>query len=458
MAKKPVRTKRQLTTDELAIRKRWAIRNGLNWVGFFLIGLLNNMSYVVVNSFSKKLMGHFGKEELTSVCVWLNTGLGIFVRILHSFLYKVPFMVRIISALVAYLAGLLIVAFSTSIHISMCFVGIILVGTSSNFGESAIMAYMRKFPPESVGGFSSGTGCAGIAGAGLVLLFRAVDLKPMIAFLVLTPATLAYFLIYCFWVREPKGYPPNPPLYEDEVVANEDESALLGTKSEDDAGLNGIHKASQNLIVNRTEDDTIANTETSPLLPVENEYQPKETTIKRYCRIHGAVFSWSLQLGLVYLFEYVITTAGSIIACPKSRCENDPRFYVKNSFEIVSMAYQIGVFISRSSLSCVKIRRVWIMTLLQFLNLVLWIFQDAFQFVRGGFMWFLYAHTIFVGLMGGGMYVNVFYLILNDKEKGLTNEDRELATNITMIYINLGITSAALINILMQNVIFKHIK
>ena len=43
-------------------------------------------------------------------------------------------------------------------------------GLTSCFGESTILGYLKGFPAELVVGWSSGTGFAGVVGAGLVVL------------------------------------------------------------------------------------------------------------------------------------------------------------------------------------------------------------------------------------------------------------------------------------------------
>jgi len=55
---------------------------------------------------------------------------------------------------------------------------------------------------------------------------------------------------------------------------------------------------------------------------------------------------------------------------------------------------------------------------------------------------------VYVGLLGGAMYVNVFFLLVEDKQ--LDAKDQELGINITAIFINVGIVAASLFEILMD--------
>lgn len=46
----------------------------------------------------------------------------------------------------------------------------------SALGESVVLGYLKEFPSEMVGFFSSGTGFAGIFGAGYIILTKAIGL------------------------------------------------------------------------------------------------------------------------------------------------------------------------------------------------------------------------------------------------------------------------------------------
>ncbi len=56
---------------------------------------------------------------------------------------------------------------------------------------------------------------------------------------------------------------------------------------------------------------------------------------------------------------------------------------------------------------------------------------------------------VYVGLLGGGSYVNIFYLVLHDPNISPLN--RELCVNITAIFINVGITLASAFILVMDN-------
>jgi hypothetical protein len=142
---------------------------------------------------------------------------------------------------------------------------------------------------------------------------------------------------------------------------------------------------------------------------------PSETRVARYWRCIKLV-AWqaknfvfilmffvmlrktkALNLMLVYFFEYV----ASVGAADKSQpfgSTHSPDWLVRNAFVLLALSYQLGVFISRSSLRIVRIRRVEILTIIQAANFVLWILQACYKFMPIGAQLPL---MVFVGLLGG---------------------------------------------------------
>ena len=131
--------------------------------------------------------------------------------------------------------------------------------------------------------------------------------------------------------------------------------------------------------------------------------------------------------------------------------ENKDGFVLTNAFIIFNFCYQIGVFISRSSLSLIKIERVWIITTLQFLNFLFWISNSFNMYVKSIYVYF--AHMVFVGLMGGASFVNVIYQLKNSPK--LQKTEKELAMNLLSCFDDFGILSAAITALVLTLTAFK---
>lgn len=125
---------------------------------------------------------------------------------------------------------------------------------------------------------------------------------------------------------------------------------------------------------------------------------------------------------------------------------------LRNAYIILSFCYSLGVFISRSSLNLFKIRRIEILTILQGLNLALWLF---FAKTHWAPLWLQFATMIFVGLLGGASYVNVYYLVNSAPAKGISLKDRELAINMTAIGVTTGITLSSITILILDRTFLK---
>ena len=55
---------------------------------------------------------------------------------------------------------------------ALCLFGAVLNGVTSAFGEVIMLGYLKNFPSHLVGAWSSGTGCAGVFGAGIYLALK----------------------------------------------------------------------------------------------------------------------------------------------------------------------------------------------------------------------------------------------------------------------------------------------
>ena len=59
----------------------------------------------------------------------------------------------------------------------ICIIASIIHGLTASFGASVILGYLKGFPPDLVVGWSSGTGFAGVVGAGMVVLLFALEFQ-----------------------------------------------------------------------------------------------------------------------------------------------------------------------------------------------------------------------------------------------------------------------------------------
>ncbi|KAM9725647.1 battenin isoform 5-T7 [Dama dama] len=103
------------------------------------------------------------------------------------------------------------------------------------------------------------------------------------------------------------------------------------------------------------------------------------------------------------------------------------------------MLYQAGVFASRSSLRCCRIRHTWILALLQCLNLAFLLVDVWLSFLPSIYLIFLII--VYEGLLGGAAYVNTFHNIAVET----SDEHREFAMATACISDTLGISLSGLL-------------
>ena len=74
-------------------------------------------------------------------------------------------------------------------------------------------------------------------------------------------------------------------------------------------------------------------------------------------------------------------------------------FVYDNAYVIFNLCYQVGVFISRSSLPFVKIKKVWTITIAQGILFTFYVLNASVLFCEN--IYVLFCIMVFVGLMGG---------------------------------------------------------
>jgi len=154
------------------------------------------------------------------------------------------------------------------------------------------------------------------------------------------------------------------------------------------------------------------------------------------------------NLVAVYCLEYLIYPG---LADRETLCAD------KKWYTAFWMAYNVGVSISRLSVSWFRIRRVWLLTVFQFVNVVGWTTEVYTGTIRGGLHEsgvypLMTAWMVLVGLCGGATYSNCMYLF--SSQEGIPSNLRELGINLGFVMSNIGITLATLsISLLNQSIL-----
>ena len=299
---------------------------------------------------------------------------------------------------------------------------VLFIGAGSALGESVMLGHLKRFPPRLVSGWSSGTGGAGLVGAGMFVVLESMGLSYSAIFLLSVPLVAVYVLLFFVYLR--------------------------GPTAEMQAELRAMQKGSD------AEGDALGQAEAEALLGEGSAVEEEKVPPMTWARLKRALWLsryYSINLGLVYLLEYAISAGFAAYALPVSS-ENQDKYAYREAFEIFAMCYQVGVFISRSSLPLVKITNLNAVTALQTLNFALWLLQCLVQPSFVG-PYTLFAAMVFVGLLGGASYVNTWYLLMRDPK--IRPDERELVVNIVALAVTVGIVASSVLVVGLNDTIFR---
>ena len=339
---------------------------------FFCLGIMNHLGTILVQTGARLLAKELGMEKYlyfySTSCIIFSS----IMRVLNSkFFIKVPYKKRVIALSLLMIFGYLSMFIILKLHHSIlkhentvCFllslIPSCLLGASYAFGENAILAYLKLFPKEFLGGWSSGTGLSGLTGASLNLSSQLIKNFGIInLYLYLTPLGIVYFLFFLF-TEKLKGCYEKPNILGGLLENEEDESQ---EKNNDDYNKTNVEEEKENIEDNKLEDDKLIKD-----INKDDIKEVKEMSIvnfKYVMKISGDVI---INLCLIYFFQFFAANALLIVCVrkidikflPLDKKEN----HRKAKYEFLLMSFQIGMFVAKSLLFIArKIQPIYIYTI-----------------------------------------------------------------------------------------------
>ncbi|XP_008413294.1 battenin [Poecilia reticulata] len=401
-----------------------------NWCGFWLLGLCNNFAYVVMLSAAHDILEKQESKNSTVTasdqlavglrpgnsrnssrydCSPVSTGAvlladilpTLFIKISAPFvIHKVPYGFRVLFCVAMAAASFLLVSFSSAVWLSI--VGVIFASISSGLGELSFLSLSVFFNRNVLEGWGSGTGAAGVAGSLLYAGLIQAHLSPRTTLLIMLIVPIAMLASYfCLLVHEPS----------------------LPQWSRSETECPPVDSEERQRLMDEFEDDL----ETSA---PENRTMGPVTLQEKLAVIKG-LLPFVIPLGLVYFAEYFINQGlMELLFFHNSSLSH------AEQYRWYQTLYQVGVFVSRSSLRLKKFRKTWIFSLLQMVNAVFLIFAVFFQFLPS--IWIVFGIILYEGLLGGVAYVNTFHFISKETE----SRYREFAMATSSVGDSLGIALA----------------
>lgn len=424
-------------------------------IAMFMIGIINNTPYVIGIASAQRIVKNYNVHKYLGIVLWANTISGIFSRFLNSIVVSlnIPYEINFVANLIFMLFGLLACAFSKVFWLTC--IGIFFIGFSSNLGESVVLCYMTYRRKQALlKSWSSGTGMAGIAGAGYSFICDIVNISLFWSFIGVSPVVLLYGILFfaIIW-RSPNSdttaVQPTKSIACSTIQENQDKnkspekkksffSKFKKNKNENDditqPILDNNASSEQNYMSppnqeNDTEEKivSVSNAPTDQGQTDSPANKKEEEKIKIWdCSYFHSAWGLIFNCGMVYFLEYCIQ--GVFAHCCLEAEELKKHHYM---FSLLNLFYQIGVFISRSSLSFFHFRKIWILTLGQCVFFAFWCLQAFYHFTP---YYGLYPIMVCVGLFGGCSYVNAFDLMMNDPDK--TTKQKEMVTSWNSFFIS----------------------
>ncbi|XP_063556154.1 battenin isoform X4 [Gorilla gorilla gorilla] len=347
---------------------------GAHWknaVGFWLLGLCNNFSYVVMLSAAHDILSHkrtSGNQSHVDPgptpiphnsssrfdCNSVSTAAVLLADILPTLVIKLlaplglhllPYSPRVLVSGICAAGSFVLVAFSHSVGTSLC--GVVFASISSGLGEVTFLSLTAFYP--------------------------------------------SYFLL------------------------------LTSPEAQDPGGEEEAESAARQPLI-RTE------------APESKPGSSSSLSLRERWTVFKGLLWYIVPLVVVYFAEYFINQGLFELLFFRNTSLSHAQQY-----RWYQMLYQAGVFASRSSLRCCRIRFTWALALLQCLNLVFLLADVWFSFLPSIYLVFLII--LYEGLLGGAAYVNTFHNIALET----SDEHREFAMAATCISDTLGISLSGLL-------------
>uniref|UniRef100_A0A8C1BG41 Battenin n=1 Tax=Cyprinus carpio carpio TaxID=630221 RepID=A0A8C1BG41_CYPCA len=384
-------------------RQRWR-----NWIGFWLLGLCNNFAYVVMLSAAHDILQKQESHNTTTPtpapngtnteiskssrydCSPVSTAAVLLADILPTllikftapfYIHRVPYGFRVLVCFFTAVVSFLMVSFSSTILMSIF--GVVFASISSGLGELSFLSLSVFFSRDVLSGWGSGTGAAGVAGALLYSAFTQAGLTPQVTLWIMLVVPVILAVSYFFLLVFPSSFPQ-------------------WRRHEDGHSASRVINSQERRPLIEEEADTDEDTETTQEEQEDKHIRPLSFTDKIY--IMKGLLKFIIPLGVVYFAEYFINQGLlELLYFPDSHLSH------AEQYRWYQTLYQIGVFASRTSLVCFKIRKIFLMSLLQCLNAVLLAFAVYYQFLPNP--WVVFIIVLYEGLLGGAAYVNTFFFI-----------------------------------------------
>ncbi|KZZ87941.1 Golgi integral membrane protein (Cln3) [Moelleriella libera RCEF 2490] len=402
-------------------------------IAFWLLGLINNVLYVIILSAAQDLVG---SSIPKGVVLLADVMPSFFAKLVAPyFIHRVPYRSRVLVFIALSAAGMLMIALTPpSRSVAAKMIGVALASLSSGGGELSFLGLSHYYGHISLVGWGSGTGAAGLVGA---LLYVALtewwnfSVRDSLLFSACLPAVM--FVSFFFVL-------PHGPL---QATSSQVHKAYETVPNRDPAGDDDGDDDDLEHVPRGPAASALLTPGPSNVHAAYSHHQEMRSSLGANLRRAKSLFvPYMAPLLLVYVAEYTINQGVSpTLLFP---LESSPFGAFRGFYPFYGFLYQLGVFISRSSTPFIRIHNLYLPSVLQVANLVMLVMQSLYFFIPSVYV--VFVIVFWEGLLGGAVYVNCFAEIMEN----VPADEREFSLSATTVSDSAGICVAALVSIVLE--------
>ena len=355
-----------------------------NMAAFFLLGLCVNFptNYVLSAAFDilteKKdeapKTGFYCHDNSTGVVVITGMLPALLVKLgAPWFMQSISYHVRFAFVVIFGIAAVLLLSLAPNIPIALT--GIVIGSTGASFGEITILSLSAHFHKDTVSSFSSGAGASGIIASFIYAGVTSLGMRPKAAIMLIFIFTFISIISFWFVLELPQQL---------ELMSGDREMSVLKNPGQDQAG---------------------------------------SLTLKEKFKLLPPLLQYLFPLFLTYLLTYLTNQSLFELLYYKISWLNQARQYRWFQF-----TFQMGEFISRSSVKCVRVRKLFIPSAVDVVIFSVILLDVMYTYIPS--VWITFMVILIEGLCSGAVYVNAMYSI----NENVTKDYREFS---------MGVASAA---------------
>jgi battenin len=332
---------------------------------------------------------------------------GLLIKLIAPlFAHKIKYKLRVLMIVLINICSFLLVALVPSDYQWLIFFGVACASISASFGEITFLSLSTFYDSNiSLSGWSSGTGASGLIGSFAYAGLTSLGLLPRDT--ILSMLFIPFLMGFSYFILPSNNQKEDN---DDDNVSNDQEETKSLIKNEP-------------IFINTLVTDVKSD--------------------NNILKILKPLFKYMLPLFLVYISEYFINQGLFELLYFKDSFIKEHKL----QYRWYNVVYQLAVFISRSSISLIKIKFLFIFPIFQLANVLILLSQIFFSWMPS--VWILFVLIFWEGLLGGACYVNVFDMISIKIDKNV----REISIGIASIAIEAGIAFAGFISIPTHNAI-----